>query len=115
MKKTNLWILPSSHIFSSLHHILKSWKALVHINGVVTSRSFPFMKIINNSLEHSYDRKREKYLDDGFPSIFQQKGVDQDIGRRELWLVNFGGQIDGEAVIRMSGRHWIISLRDLIS
>ena len=30
-------------------------------------------------------------------------------------LVSFGGQIDREAVARMSGRHWMISLRKLIN
>ena len=29
--------------------------------------------------------------------------------------VSFGGQIDEEVVTRMSGRHWTISLRNLIS
>ena len=30
-------------------------------------------------------------------------------------LVSFGGQIDREAVARMSGRHWMISLGTFIS
>ena len=45
----------------------------------------------------------------------QQKGVDQSKERKGLWLVSFGGQIDGEAVTRMSGRHQTISLMNLIS
>ena len=34
---------------------------------------------------------------------------------RELQLVSFGGQIDREAVNRMSSRHQMISLRNLIN
>ena len=44
-----------------------------------------------------------------------KKGVDQGMGRSGLWLVSFGGQIDEEAVVRMSGRHQMILLRNLIS
>ena len=78
-KTRTLWIPLSSHVFSSLHYISKSWKSLVHINVDGTSRSLSF--------------------------IVLQMGADQGIGRRGLWLATFGGQIDGEAVTRMSGRH----------
>ena len=37
------------------------------------------------------------------------------MGRRGLSLVEFEGQIDGEAVTRMSGRHWVTSLGDLFN
>ena len=45
-----------------------------------------------------------------FPFIGLPKGADQDMGRKGLQLVEFKGQIDGEAVTRMSGRHWMTSL-----
>ena len=37
------------------------------------------------------------------------------MGRKGLSLVEFEGQIAGEAVTRMYGRHQMISLGDLIS
>ena len=56
-----------------------------------------------------------------FISLGAQKGHNlarvksTTIERRGLQWANFGGHIDREAVARMSGRHQMISLRDLIS
>ena len=68
-EKANYPVDPSkSVIYSALCNYfltsLKLWKALVHINGDGTSKTFPF--------------------------IFSKKRVDQGIGRRGLWLVSFG-------------------------
>ena len=65
------------------------WKALAHIICDGTSRSFPFIGL--------------------------QKGADKDMGRRGLQMVGFKGQIDGEPVTTMSGRHQMTSLGDLIN
>ena len=45
----------------------------------------------------------------GGPKQGKEEGCDWSV------LISFGGQIDGEAVTRMSDRHWMISLRNLIS
>ena len=94
-KQTNLWI-PLSHLYIQLFAII-----------------FGIIEIMKSPGTHQWWWHQQD-----FPFFIQQKGVDQGIGRRGLWLVSFvsfRGQIDGEAVTRMSGRHWMISLRNLIS
>ena len=73
--------------FLTLLNIME--KALAHINGDVTSRTFPFIL--------------------GRPKQGKEGGCDWSA------LVSFGGQSNREAVARMSGRHQMISLRNLIS
>ena len=68
--------------FLTLLNIME--KALVHIDGDVTSRTLPF--------------------------ICNKRGWTKARKGRELHLVSFGGQIDRETVTRMSGRHRMISL-----
>ena len=67
-------------------------RTLAHINCDVTSRTFLFIC-------------HEK----GRPEQGQEGDCD--------WaaLVSFGAQIDREVVTMMSGRHWMISLRNLIN
>ena len=60
------------------------WKALAHIICDGSSMSFPFIGL--------------------------QKGADQDVEKRVLQLVGVKGQMDEEAVTRMSGRHQMTSL-----
>ena len=86
LSKSVKYIYSALCISTSLHITRKT---LAHINGDVTSRTFPF--------------------------ICNEKGWTKARNRRGLQLVSFGGQIDREAVIRMSGRHQMIPLRNLIN